>query len=133
MPRAVPEWRGKTDNSPVPKRVKLRILKRQGDCCTGCGKQFGARLKPIFDHRPALINDGENRESKIEAICDPCHGPRTKDDVAEKKVTNRMKEKILGIRIKSGRKIPKRHDPWGKEYLARRAGQSRGFEKRRGM
>lgn len=98
MARVVPEWIAKNDDQAIPDRVKLRILARQKDCCAGCGKAFTALRKPEFDHRPALTNGGQNRESMIEAVCFLCHLPRTKADVAEKSRVNSIKAKHLGIR-----------------------------------
>jgi hypothetical protein len=84
MARAVAEWIGATPDTAIPDRVKLRILARQDDRCEGCTRKFDGKLKPVFDHRPALINGGQNRESMIEAVCTTCHAPRTRADVAEK-------------------------------------------------
>jgi 5-methylcytosine-specific restriction protein A len=33
MPRSVAEWIGKTDNTPVPPRVKMRIFERHNGRC----------------------------------------------------------------------------------------------------
>lgn len=122
MARSVKEWIGKTDDTPVPTRVKLRILKRQGDTCAGddCSVVFSARTKPEFDHRPALANGGENRESKIFALCHPCHAKLFPGDMAERAKTDAIKAKHLGLKAPK-RPWPKRHDPWGREYLARKA------------
>lgn len=95
--RSVTEWHGRTDDTPIPERVKHRILDRQNNCCDECGKPFSALRKPDFDHRPALINGGENRESKIFVVCRPCHKGRTKKDVAEKSKVREIKAKHLGF------------------------------------
>ena len=117
MTRSVPEWFGKTDDSPVPKKVKLRILRRQGDQCAGddCTITFDARHKPEFDHRPALANGGQNRESMIFALCKPCHAKLFPSDMAEKAKTDAIKAKHLGLH-KPKRPFPKRFDPWGAIY-----------------
>lgn len=98
--RAVDEWIGKTPDTPIPLRVKLRILRRQNDTCAGdgCTCVFDARHRPEFDHRPALINGGENRESKIFALCEPCHDILYPFDVAEKAKVNDTKAKNLGLK-----------------------------------
>lgn len=126
MARSVAEWRGKTDDTPVPKRVKLRILKRQEDKCAGdgCPVRFSSRCKPQFDHVIALTNHGENREANLQALCPPCHRAKTGADVAEKSKTNDMKAKHLDLH-KSKRPFPKRHDPWGKEWRSRSTFQRR--------
>lgn len=98
--RDVEEWVGKTPDTPVPPRVKDRILQRQGDCCHVCERQFSARLKPEFDHRPALINGGQNRESMIFAICEFCHEPLTKADVEEKSRVADMRKNHFSLKEK---------------------------------
>jgi 5-methylcytosine-specific restriction endonuclease McrA len=100
--REVPEWVGKTPDSKIPPRVLLRIYERENGICHGCqvslkGKRWEA------DHRPALVNGGENRESKIFPVCTPCHKARTKKDVAEKADISRKKQKNLGIRRPKGK------------------------------
>jgi 5-methylcytosine-specific restriction protein A len=117
--REVSEWIGRTPDTPVPPRVKDRILKRQEDKCQYCGRPFSARLKPIFDHRPALINGGENRESKTFAGCEFCHTPLTEADVAEKSKVADVRKKNLGLIEK--RPWPKRDDAWGTLYRAKLA------------
>lgn len=102
-PRSVEEWVGKTPETPIPPRVQLRIMDRQNCRCNGCGRELGLKLKAQFDHRPALINGGEHRESKIVAVCAECHSERTADDVAEKSETYHMRAKHLGIELKQKR------------------------------
>ncbi len=86
-PRTVAEWIGATPDTSIPDRVKDRILQRQDDRCVDCKRPFGYKLKAEFDHDPALINGGENRESKIFARCEPCHDLKFPADVAEKSKT----------------------------------------------
>lgn len=111
--RSVPEWIGKTPDTPTPARVKLRILAEQFDFCL-CGAIFGARCKPEFDHIIALINGGENRQSNIEALCKSCHAIKTGADVAEKSKVARVRKKHLGI-AKPKRPMPgSRASKWRK-------------------
>lgn len=95
MSREVKEWIGKDDNAAIPPRVKLRIKARANDCCQVCGVRV--RYGGQFDHRPALINGGENRESKIEFVCKNCHSSRTKQDLAIKRVTARKQKHLSGF------------------------------------
>lgn len=97
MARAVKEWVGKTDDTPVPRRVKDRMIIRQDWRCADCYSLFGPRNRPQFDHRPALINGGENRETKMRAVCAPCHALLTGADVAEKAKVARTRKKHLGV------------------------------------
>jgi len=106
MSREIPEWVGAHDNAAIPDRVKLRIVLRQDGRCDGCKIKFGPKVKPEYDHRPALINGGENRESMIFAVCHMCHSERTKSDVAVKSKVARIAKKHLGIRSKRGFRKP---------------------------
>ena len=51
MPRSVPEWVGRTDDTPVPPRVRLRVLERFGRRCDpthGCGRPLPGTLHRQF-------------------------------------------------------------------------------------
>jgi 5-methylcytosine-specific restriction endonuclease McrA len=101
------EWIGRHPDSAIPARVKVRIYDRQGGRCDGCGRKFDAKLTPEYDHRPALINGGQNRESMIFAVCQVCHPERTRADVAEKSDTYGMRLKHI---------LPKKSKGWGKGF-----------------
>ena len=94
--REIPEWIGKTDDTPIPDRVKRRICQRQGFACVDCGRPFSLRCKAEMDHRPPLWADGENRESKIVAACSVCHSAVTQVDATTRAKRNhrQIKEKI---------------------------------------
>ena len=98
MSRSLPEWIGEKPETSIPNRVQLRIVDRQSGKCMECYRVFDPKLKPVFDHRPALINGGENRESCIEAVCFQCHALRTKSDVSEKAKINRLKTSFLSLK-----------------------------------
>ena len=93
MPRKVPEWIGKTDDTPIPARVKIRILERQHNRCWACGRK---PLRFEYDHAQALINGGENRENNLKALCQPCHALKTNADKATKKKIARTTKKHYG-------------------------------------
>lgn len=99
MSRPVKEWIGKTDTTPAPARVKARIIMVQdGICACGCGVKLGAAGEAIeFDHETALILGGENREGNLRALRRPCHAAKTKQDVAQKSVEARKRNKDLGL------------------------------------
>ena len=112
MTRPVKEWIGATDATPVPARVKLRIIDRQeGRCACGCGVKLGMAGEKIeFDHRLALILKGENRESNIDALRAPCHAAKTGQDVAQKSTEARKRKKDLGLKQKTSRPLPGSRD-----------------------
>ena len=97
MARAVDEWIGKTPDTPLPPRVKLRILDACGHKCVSCGAELGGARLPEFDHITAIINGGSNSEGNIQALCRPCHGKKTAQDVAQKATDYRIMKKHLGI------------------------------------
>ncbi len=53
-----------------------------------------------YDHIKALVNDGENRENNIQLLCEICHLHKTREDVAMKTATYRVRSKHLGIKRK---------------------------------
>lgn len=82
MPRTVKEWIGKDDDTPIPPRVKTRVVARANHCCANCG--IRVRYGGQIDHIVALINGGENRESNLRLLCANCHKAKSRRDVAEK-------------------------------------------------
>lgn len=107
MARSCPEWIGKTPETRCPPRVRVRIFDREGGKCHECGRLIRAGEKWQADHRPALINGGENRESKMFPIHIDCHKDRTKADVAEKKKVASVRSKHIGA-VEPAAKIPSR-------------------------
>jgi 5-methylcytosine-specific restriction endonuclease McrA len=106
--RSVDEWIGKTDDSAIPPRVRLRVFTRADGRCAHCGLAIRGSLTPAYDHINPLINGGPNRESNIQLLCVPCHKLKTVGDVAEKAVVYRKRLKAVGIK-KRKRTIPGRH------------------------
>ncbi|MDB5552805.1 MAG: hypothetical protein JWL86_2789 [Rhizobium sp.] len=96
MSRPVELWQGKTDSSAIPPRVKDRIVIRCGGACQECRTPFSERVKPEFDHIFSLINGGANAEDNLQPLCRPCHGAKTKVDVAEKSAVYQKRAKSLG-------------------------------------
>lgn len=108
MSRSVPEWIGKTDDTAIPPRVRLRVFDAFGGCCAICKRKLGvAGESPEYDHIQALTNGGENRETNIQPLCKNCHKPKTKQDVAIKSKNARVRAKHIGAAPKK-RKMPYR-------------------------
>jgi 5-methylcytosine-specific restriction endonuclease McrA len=97
MPRKVAEWHGKSDDTPIPPRVKLRIFDRYDQRCGHCNLLIVGKLLPQYDHIVALINGGANRESNIRLLCSECHKVKSAGDVRIKSVTNRKRSRRLKI------------------------------------
>ena len=93
--RSVDEWRGKSDDTAIPARVKLRVYdKAEGRCvvCTLTASAFD------IDHIVPLILGGEHREGNMQLICKPCHKAKTALDVKLKAKVARVRKRNLGIR-----------------------------------
>lgn len=112
--RAVPEWVGKTPNTPIPPRVKARVFLAHGGRCYLSGRKIIPGDAWDAEHVVAIINGGENRESNLKPALRDKHKPKTADDMAIKSKTARVRAKHLGIFPKSPFKI-----------------RGRGFETRR--
>ena len=96
MSRAVDEWIGKTPNTPIPPRVKVRIWERENGICYLSGRKILAGEPYQFEHVQALINGGENRESNIRLALKDKHKEKTKADVAEKAKVAAVAKKHIG-------------------------------------
>lgn len=98
MGRSKPEWIGKTDDTPIPRRIKLRILEKQDHKCAVLLISFGPNHPPKFDHIIALEDGGENRESNIQALSDLAHKPKTADEAAARADVRSKRAKHYGIK-----------------------------------
>lgn len=106
MSRSVKEWKGKTDDSPVPDRVRLRVLKKFNECCAKCERKIASGVKWICDHIVALINGGENREQNLQPLCTWCEPDKTAADVAVKSKTYDLRRKSFLPREAKSRPMP---------------------------
>lgn len=110
MARSVPEWIGKTDNTPAPPRVRVRVFERCGGKCGQCGRKIRPGEGWTLEHLIALINGGRNAESNLGVTCDWCLPAKNAADVAEKAKTYAVRSKHV---------LPRPPSRW----------QSRGFPK----
>lgn len=97
--RAVPEWLGRNDDSPIPDRVKDRIARKAGDCCQKCQRPIMGKLRAEFDHVTPLCLGGEHREGNIQLLCSDCHKAKSALDAKLKaKITHVRKKLVLGLK-----------------------------------
>lgn len=97
MTRTLPEWIGKTADSPVPPRVKLRVfLRYDGRCQCGCNRTIRPGEPWELEDTIALINGGERRESNLKPWLAEHHKEKTRADVAEKSRVYRKAAKHFG-------------------------------------
>lgn len=97
MARAVTEWIGATPDTQAPPRVRLRIFEREKGICSLSGRKIAPGEKWQADHKIALINGGENRESNLFPALVDKHAEKTKRDVAEKSHIAGLAKHHLGI------------------------------------
>lgn len=106
MSRALPEWIGKTPDAKVPPRVRDRIFEREDHRCHISGRVIAAGEPWDLDHRIALINGGEHRESNLFPALKDKHREKTAEDVAQKADAYAKRSKHFGSRER--RPWPKR-------------------------
>ena len=126
MSRSVPEWVGRTDDTPVPKRVRLRVFDRHGGVCHITGRKIQTGEAWECDHVVALANGGENRESNLAPALVDAHKAKTAEDVKKKAKDARVRAKHIGARPKPRRTMP---GAKGSGWKAKIGG---GWEKRDG-
>ena len=114
-PRALPEWIGKTPDTKIPQRVLARIFDRENGTCHICKGKIHTGKKWQADHHPALINGGENRESKIFPAHEICHTDKTKKDVADKAKVAEIRAKFTGAKRPKAQIKSRPFDKTGKE------------------
>ena len=105
MTRAVPEWIGKTDDTPAPPRVRLRVFDRYSGICYLTGRKIRAGEAWDVEHVIAIINGGQNREGNMAPALKAPHRLKTNADLAEKSKVATKRKKHLGIK-RQGQPIP---------------------------
>lgn len=114
MSREVPEWIGKTPDTPAPPRVKLRVFERYKGICYLSGRKIMPGDKWQLEHPLAIINGGENRESNMAPALVTPHKVKTAADVAQKAKNDRVRKRHLGIK-KPSRFACSRNSRWKKK------------------
>jgi len=95
MSRSVALWSSDNPNAAIPKRVRVRVFERAGGCCEICGRKLGPADKWQADHIVALVNQGQHSEANLRVACDWCHKAKTREDVAIKAETYRVRSKHI--------------------------------------
>lgn len=111
MARSVAPWVGKTDDTAIPPRVRLRVWDREEGKCHRCRRDIPADDAWIIEHRQALILGGANAEPNLCLSCSWCKPVKDAEDAAAKSKTAAVRSKHLGIRpeptIRSGGFAPR--------------------------
>lgn len=121
--RAVEEWRGKSNDDPVPPRVRRRVLLRFSRTCYWSGVAIRPGDAWDLDHIVALVNGGSHAEANLAPIRHGrAHQDKTQRDLDEAVLVRRMGDKHYGNRPQTA--WSKRYHQT-KEWLARKQ-QSEG-------
>ena len=107
MSRSLDEWVGKSDDTLVPPRVKLRVWDRSQGKCEVCTRKLHNGDRWECDHIIALINGGANAENNLRVCCAWCHKRKSAEDVAQKSFEYKRKSRNAGIKRRK-RTIPGR-------------------------
>ncbi len=91
--RSTKEWVGRTPDTTIPARVKIRVFEAHGGVCALTGRKIRPGDDWDCDHIEALVNGGENRESNLQPALRFAHREKTKADVAKKAKNARVKKK----------------------------------------
>ena len=108
MSRSVPEWIGKTDDTPVPPRVRLRVFELHNGTCHLSGRKILPGDDWDCDHIVSLKRGGENRESNLAPAIRQRHREKTATENSEDAKVERIRKKHLGI-IKPNSALAKRN------------------------
>lgn len=96
--RSVKEWVGKTDNAKVPGYVRLRVFEAFKGTCYLSSRKIMPGDKWELEHKIALCNGGEHRESNMAPALVAPHKLKTKQDRATKSKNDTVRKKHIGVR-----------------------------------
>lgn len=113
--RSVEEWRGKTDDTPAPPRVRLRVFDHYDGRCYLTGRKIYPGDVWHLEHIVALANGGKNIESNLApALVEP-HKEKTREDRKLQAKSDRIRKKHLGIKKKGRGFACGKDTPWKKK------------------
>jgi len=109
--RSVEEWVGRSPNSKVPDRVKLRIWRRENGRCYLTGKKIMPNDSFDYEHKKRIEDGGENRESNIFLALTAPHKRKSAEERAAAKKADDIAKRHIGIKTPKttlkGRSFPK--------------------------
>lgn len=97
MTRAVPAWRGKTDDATIPPRVKLAVFEAHDGRCALSGRKIMPGDAWEIDHRIPLALGGEHAQHNLQPVLRDKHREKTREDVAAKAKAAGLAKKHHGI------------------------------------
>lgn len=111
MSRAVPLWIGKTDDTAIPPRVRLRVFEAHKGVCALTGRKIMPGDQWDLDHRVPLVMGGSHSEDNLQPVLRQAHREKTRDDVGAKAKAARIRAKHIGAFPKSKARIQSRPFP----------------------
>lgn len=122
MARSVEGWIGKTDDTAIPPRVRVRVFEAKKGKCHACGRPIRAGERWTCEHMIALINWNAtteqphgNREANLDVTCCNCLPEKNAKDQAEKSAVYDIKRKHI-LPKTEGRRSGFRKLPPGYRY-----------------
>jgi len=91
MPRSVPLWSSDNHDAAIPARVRVRLFEAAGGRCAACQRKLGPGDKWQADHIVPLISGGMHSEANLQVLCDWCHKAKSREDVAIKSKSARIR------------------------------------------
>jgi 5-methylcytosine-specific restriction protein A len=95
--RAVEEWIGKTPDSKIPDRVKLRIWRREEGRCYLTGKKIMPNDSFEYEHKKRIEDGGQHRESNIFLALKEPHKRKSAEERAAAKKADDIAKRHIGI------------------------------------
>lgn len=102
MARSVKEWQGKTYDTKIPPRVKLRVYDRHNGVCHICNLPIKPDETWHADHVIAIIEGGPNSESNLKPAHGHCNLAKANEEKARKSKVAKTRKKHLGITRQKG-------------------------------
>lgn len=96
MPRAVPEWIGRTDDAMPPVSVFNRLWRNQEGKDAITGMPFTTKDKIVRDHIVPLADGGENREGNLQLITLETHKTKTGEEATARAKVRRNQARHRG-------------------------------------
>lgn len=100
MSRSTDLWVGKTDDTPAPPRIRLRVWDRCQGHCHMCGRKILVGERWVLEHLKALILGGRNAEDNLGLTCCNCLPIKNAADVSAKSKVAKIRKKHIGAKAK---------------------------------